>query len=178
MAKSYFSCANCGKDVTVAGRNRADADRRAKWSEKSGSVCGDCYRKQRAEKNAREAAEAAQVAADAGLPAVIGVSEKQVAYGEAMRARAIDARLKAAQETLDAHKSVMTKWLSPIDAEIAIAEFFDAIAACCFDMDRNTSAKFWIEDTPRDYREWFLRKIMDEGRAPISRAVYMTKGAD
>lgn len=39
MARSTYSCPKCGADVTVEGRNRRDADGRAKWALNRGILC-------------------------------------------------------------------------------------------------------------------------------------------
>lgn len=80
MAKSYFSCAKCGADTLVVGRNRADADRLAAWHQKQGHICAACESEQHAIQNAA----AGDANAAAGLPALTG-SEKQVAWAETIR---------------------------------------------------------------------------------------------
>lgn len=80
MAKAQFHCAECGDLVTIVGRNRSDADRKAKWHEAEGHLCDECEAKRLAEENAVAAAQNA----DAGLPALSG-SDKQVAWAESIR---------------------------------------------------------------------------------------------
>jgi hypothetical protein len=88
MAKSSFHCAECGASVQVIGRNRSDADRLAKYREQSGALCHDCWKKQREAERAAESQQAAEEAAQAGLPVLQG-TEKQVAWAETIRAQAL-----------------------------------------------------------------------------------------
>lgn len=88
MAKSSFHCAECGASVQVIGRNRSDADRLAKYREQSGALCHDCWTKQREAGRAAESQKAAEEAAQMGLPVLQG-TEKQVAWAETIRARAL-----------------------------------------------------------------------------------------
>ena len=80
MAKSSFPCAECGAQVQLVERNRAQADRSAAWHASQGHVCDDCKAKHLAAENA--AAAAANAAA--GLPELTG-SPKQAAWAETIR---------------------------------------------------------------------------------------------
>ncbi len=80
MAKATFNCAECGASVTIVGRNRSEADRKAKWHEAQGHICQECENKRRAEENDK----AALANKELGLPALTG-SEKQTAWAETIR---------------------------------------------------------------------------------------------
>jgi hypothetical protein len=79
----------------VVGRNRADADRLAEYRTEQESLCHDCWTLQRDEERAASAQQAAETAAQAGLPVLQG-TEKQIAWAETIRAnvmKTLDAAL-------------------------------------------------------------------------------------
>ena len=80
MAKAYFECATCNARVSVVGRNRSEADRKAQWHQDQEHICQACTEKQREADNAASA----QRNAAAGLPELIG-SEKQKQWAEKLR---------------------------------------------------------------------------------------------
>ena len=80
MAIATCVCPDCGATFgpRVDGYNRRDADDRAAWMEQHPGYCAECYRKHQRE-------EAGKVAAELHLPAIEGVSDKQIAYAESLR---------------------------------------------------------------------------------------------
>jgi hypothetical protein len=64
--------------------NRTDAERKADWMLFQGRVCDDCTQKERAQENTKAALENAKT----GLPVLQG-SEKQIAWAETLRAKAL-----------------------------------------------------------------------------------------
>lgn len=85
MAKSTYTCPTCGAAETVVARNRAEADRTARWMRDSGRVCQACRQREQAARSA-EIAAASQAA---GLPALVG-SERQIVWAESLRRQMLD----------------------------------------------------------------------------------------
>ena len=169
MARAEFQCAECGKDVPVVGRNRADADRLAAWHAKQGHICADCEAKHRAEENAK----AAEANAQAGLPALSG-SDKQVSWAETIRAtmladlqglrplvliatKAIAAnddldeaeqQIRTIINTLDGRaRNLYPHWTAELAHEITTIERLDALQAV---ISKQQKAAWWIDH--RDVR--------------------------
>lgn len=84
MAKGRITlnCSNCGTPVEMSRtfNSRREADRWEEQMTDSTTLCKDCYRK---EQNAK----AEKATKDLELPAIEGVSEKQVTYAENLRRR-------------------------------------------------------------------------------------------
>lgn len=174
MAKAEFLCAVCGNGVQAVGRNRADANRLAKWHEAEGHLCAACTTQQHAAENA-VAAEANQ---SAGLPSLTG-SEKQVAWAETIRAQILrdleriapivaaygsvtqmrlasdderDAILKRAREAADSIESPgrapYEMWAREVLHEVESADFYAAMLEV---VRRQTRASWWIDNRSTGY---------------------------
>ena len=72
-----FSCGHTG-EVQLFGSNK-DRERKTKWYEES-ALCPECYKKQQEERGKA-------LAAEYNLPEITGVSDKQIAFAEALRGR-------------------------------------------------------------------------------------------
>ena len=72
-----FSCGHTG-EVQLFGSNK-DRERKIKWYEES-ALCPECYKKQQEERGKA-------LAAEYNLPEITGVSDKQIAFAEALRGR-------------------------------------------------------------------------------------------
>lgn len=98
MAKAiaHCICPDCGAtfERRVDGFNRHDADSRAAWMEQRPGYCVKCYRKHQREK-------AGKVAAELHLPAIHGVSDKQVAYAEDLRGRFVAEYRSLVEDAVD-----------------------------------------------------------------------------
>lgn len=154
MAKADYKCPSCGEWVRVTGINRADADRKAQWSEATGKLCYECYSKIKAaaiEEERRAALEAAlAVKAEAGLPEMVG-SEKQIAWAETIRAAQREKLLEA-----------LPRAITP-QIEAYFREEIDAYLA-------ETSAHRWIERRDNEVgARWLGQKIYE--RAMTEKAV-------
>lgn len=80
VANTIISCPSCSGDVQIEGRNNKDADRNAKYFLENGRVCDDCTYLERIVR-AREYADSIE------LPALEGVSKKQIDYADVCRER-------------------------------------------------------------------------------------------
>jgi hypothetical protein len=152
MATAIYECPACKKNVQIIGRNRNEADRRAKWFTKEARICSDCSHAAELVARAQETAAAAAAAQAEGLPALEG-TPKQIAYAEALRRRLIDAypALLAAMldnvryRYVDRAEIVSDAVFNAIEAEV-----IDASAVVLIDIKQVTDCKFWIEDANRD----------------------------
>ena len=85
-AKAECKCSVCGKDFTVERSygSRADADHFEAYAAENYTECPACY----CARMEREREQKALAAIEAyGLPQIVGVSDKQVSYAEALRKR-------------------------------------------------------------------------------------------
>lgn len=126
--------------MTVEGRNRRDADGRAKWALNRGILCDAC---QRAEFKAAHEAKVAAASADprnADLPSLTG-SEKQVAWATALRLEAIQKIEDTAQTLIaSAQKADAAQFSSE-----QVREMVDAIALAAIELRDRTEARDWID---------------------------------
>lgn len=88
MAKHYItrSC-NHEEIVDIAGPVK-DRDRRAAYE--ASKLCAACHQEELKKKRERDAAAAREKADLQGLPTLVGISEAQVNYAEAVRRSALD----------------------------------------------------------------------------------------
>lgn len=75
-------CATCGGtfEKIAFKYNREQADSWKAWAEENCTTCPECWKKEQDEKGKA-------LASEYGLPEITGVSEKQIAYAETLRAR-------------------------------------------------------------------------------------------
>ena len=87
MARANCRCKTCGTEFEKIAlkRNRAEADSWERWAVEYYDECDDCTKKRLDAKHAEEAAEAAKMAEEIGLPALEG-STKQIQWAESIRA--------------------------------------------------------------------------------------------
>lgn len=86
MAKAVAECKckKCGATFfkeAIRG-NRADADNWETWASENYDLCPDCYKAEKAEK---EAEKYAVLVSKYNFPTIEGVSEKQIAYADKLR---------------------------------------------------------------------------------------------
>lgn len=109
-AKSAFECPVCNKESVVVGRNRADADRLARWILSHGGLCVACEAKRRAEKSAESAARNK----DAGLPSLHG-SAPQILWAERIREVMLD-DLRALRPVVEIAVTTMARGADACDS--------------------------------------------------------------
>lgn len=84
MAKAIAECkcSKCGATFTKTAikYNREQADSWKAWAEENCKTCPDCWKQEQDEAGK-------ELAAEYNLPQITGVSEKQIAYAESLRAR-------------------------------------------------------------------------------------------
>ena len=78
MANSYYECPHCGDDISVEGRNRREADRKAEWFKSEERVCRTCW-KENEEKSTNEITNSLMLPNLEGTP-------KQVVWAKKIRA--------------------------------------------------------------------------------------------
>lgn len=149
-ATATYCCSTCGATVhrQVDAYNRRMADERAAYLSGQGGLCEACWRVERdAKREAEHSAEtmaAAALAAETGLPALVG-SPKQIAWAESIRAKALAANkpvsLRPATQELADHFRITLEELVARQAEIN-----DAAIAARRDLETETSAKWWIDN--------------------------------
>lgn len=143
VARAYVHCQTpgCNGQGQIHERNRRTADSKAAWLEKQGWTCETCRQKVR---EAENAAAAAQNEAR-GLPTLAG-SEKQVAWAETIRAKAIPeieaARAKSVADSL----AMMARELGREPTEAELEELSDAFALLAHEAIHETSARVWIDE--------------------------------
>lgn len=147
MARSKFTH-SCGHGGTCDGRNRADADRRA--SRFATQPCWDC------EKQATNAA--AQATAQAAGWLALQGTPKQIAYAEALRA----SKLPKLDEALAILRAALRDGL-PLAVQ---AEMQDALILVEDEIRAETSAKFWIEEPPRDWNRYIQDQLISRNLVP------------
>lgn len=130
MAKASFNCAECGAPVTIVGRNRSEADRKAEWHEQQEHICQECENKHRAEENAK----AAQTNKKTGLPALTG-SEKQVAWAETIRKDKLERAEKIGELVALAQSESHLEALDA-DGRAKIKEEFSGLLESCSEAER------------------------------------------
>jgi len=132
MAK-YHITHSCGHTVThnIVGTN-AHGERDRREQQLTSQVCSDCYRAEQT---------AAAVEANAGLPALSG-SEKQIAWAESIRAKAV-ASLEEARAQINHEHPLATRAGELIDDVLAQSE-----------------ARYWIDNRGCRYdMAWLASKI-------------------
>ncbi len=149
----YTVTYSCGHSDTVQlyGPTK-DRERKIAWFEKSGR-CASCYRALKAaerveQEKANEAENIASADANlvAGLPALTG-SEKQIAWAETIRAKALAAPLNAPRTAKPATQDKADQLGITIEALTAILQGIqDAGAAARNRLETESSAKWWIEN--------------------------------
>lgn len=176
MARATYTCPSCNaRTIEVTGRNRADAESRAKWARDHDRVCRSCYEQRIAVERQAQAQTARDTAAADHLPALTGVSDKQIAYGETVRARVRAQRASLESEMMDdiarfvrtARKHGLA---SADEAAAAEEEARDAFAAICVEMDRETEARYWL-DLPDGILERMMRDAGTRGYLPVFTAI-------
>jgi len=142
MAK-YQITRSCGhtETVNICGPGK-DRDRKAEYE--SGKLCYECYQaKQRAERDAA-AAQAAETAAETGLPELTG-SEKQIKWALQIRAE------KLAE--IDGYRAQLAN--APSDADRQTAEgIMNWIAA-------QAAAAWWIDNRDLSGRQMIQARYRD-----------------
>lgn len=90
IAKITLTCTECGKtfEHRKECRNRADADSHEAWARENIDLCPDCYRAQQ-QRIAQAAVLAALESHSITLPQLTGASDKQIAYAQSVRIRAL-----------------------------------------------------------------------------------------
>jgi DNA-directed RNA polymerase subunit RPC12/RpoP len=131
MAKTEYTCAECGASVTVWGRNRSEANRLARWHESEGHLCSDCEAKRLAEKNRK----AADANATTGLPQLTG-SEKQIAWAETLRQKML-ANARAYAPLMRILRDSFTMDATPLEDIPGIREEMRAAVADVAERDRH-----------------------------------------
>lgn len=129
MAKAsvIITCTTCGKEFRheAIRTNRREADSYAEWAKDHITTCPACYRAQQTD--AAEARYAERCAA-LGLPELIGVSDKQIAYAHKVR-----------REFLADHYAAVEQWITlfrhPDFAQV-LPETIDKARAQSREMDR------------------------------------------
>ena len=88
IANIDLKCSECGCTFTHRKecRNRREADSYESWAADHITTCPECSRKERQERNA-SALQSKLDELGISLPAIEGVSDKQVAYAESVRER-------------------------------------------------------------------------------------------
>lgn len=143
MATAYAECkcATCGAEFTkiMYGTNRRDADSKAEWAAGYFDECDDCYKARKLRE--REAANtvAAQEAEAAGLPELVG-SEKQVAWANTLRKKALDKARDEFTEILDAAREEDNPPESIAAAERTFERFIRLVC------DAAPQASWWIDN--------------------------------
>lgn len=94
IGKYIGTCAECGAEFEYRKvcSNRTEADRYEDWARENITVCKACAAKAYAAQAADRVAEILQQY-DVTLPQITGVSDKQIAYAESIRARALGKNL-------------------------------------------------------------------------------------
>jgi hypothetical protein len=169
MAKANFKCADCGAPTPTSGRNRADADRRARWEESKDSVCEDCTRKRNAAKSVQAAAENQM----SGLPSLTG-TPKQIAWAEtirrdriAMTETAMGYAINGARPTDTAPNRISLCYAIEDLTSMRCGALGDMILTAMADvMRRQSAACWWIDTRGMRYQE-IANTLDDEIRAEL-----------
>lgn len=161
MAKEEVQCATegCEGRMTIVGRNRRDADYRAKKMRERGWTCRDC--------DNREAVARAEAS---GLPPLEG-TEKQIAWAATLRESTLSrvdqifaaARsIRAGQQALGFYSEVLELAnLIFVAGEPAVCEAIEA-------MRTETDARFWIDgrlERITDRLSGIVKRLADESHA-------------
>lgn len=106
IATVEIKCEKCGKTFTVRREcyNRRDAENYEKWAIDNISTCPACRRLYSDE-------ERTKLVEEYNLPAISGVSEKQIAYADSLRTKFLIAK----REWVETYHS----WLADVDWSIA-----------------------------------------------------------
>lgn len=153
MAKASYICPDCKTTLTISGYNRSEADRRARNMEQRGERCRDC-------ENKIESEAAAEAAKAAGLPELTG-SEKQIAWAEAIRARALKS---LAAQIPDARRG-FDYLCKGLPAE-AWGEIDDAFALIESEIRGITAARTWIDEHSRGLGAGYVQnQIVSRGES-------------
>ena len=107
MAKAVAECKcrKCGATFfkeAIRG-NRADADNWETWAAQHYDLCPDCYKAEKAEK---EAEKYAVLVSKYNFPTIEGVSEKQIAYADKLRCKFVVANEADMDEAVNFWNSV------------------------------------------------------------------------
>lgn len=172
MAKATRTCPACHTEtMTFVAQNRKEAERFADWKVESGAVCDACTATQREE----QSQQAAQQAADQGLPTLRG-TEKQVAWAETIRSDllGIAAKLADAVTLLQAgdvdaarvaYRNVPVTW-QPNDfsfrsLDLTEAQVSEAALAVCRILAEQQDAGWWIDFRGASF-EQLVREFRDQ----------------
>jgi hypothetical protein len=161
MARATYSCTDCGSTIEVTGRNRADADSRARWGEKNRPLCWECEKRHRTAKLAAAGAVAAEAAQQAGLPALTG-SAKQIAWAETIRAAALPAiEREAADSAALVGGRRLVEGNYPAEAAALLTEVADAAALIVAEARAQTDASWWIDNRDAEVRarQWLITTL-------------------
>lgn len=115
MAIAQFTliCPTCGKEFKVrkVKQNRADCESYEEWAKEHPWNCPDCFK---AEAEAERAADTERIEAKYHLPAIIGVSEKQIAYASRLRYEYFAEEEKRIDETIKVHSELTEEQVQQI----------------------------------------------------------------
>lgn len=135
------------------GKGFGGRESRAEWLRQQ--PCLTCKReaetKARANANAADAEQSAAANLASGLPALVG-TERQIAWAESIRAKAIAAelnRVHAMSSSLDMPQRLREAGLTQADYEIRRHAVYDAGVAARLTIETETSAKWWIDNRNR-----------------------------
>lgn len=133
MAKEVFLCGKCKENwVTVIGRNRKEAERRAKWLMDS-EVCSECKQSERDEENKK----AIEFSSEMGWCELKG-SEKQVAWANTIRKNKIGLLLSEYNANLIDEEIIKSLGINKED----LVSFKKAIILV---LSNKECASFWID---------------------------------
>lgn len=107
-------CATCGGtfEKIAFKYNREQADSWKAWAEENCTTCPECWKKEQDEKGKA-------LAAEYNLPEITGISDKQIAYAETLRARYMlnsDCELKKLSKIIN---ELRTEHRAELDAMLA-----------------------------------------------------------
>ncbi|MBJ7543289.1 hypothetical protein JDN41_06940 [Rhodomicrobium udaipurense] len=136
-----------GRTRRNLGSSKSQRDWLAK--KRAEEICPDCAEKALAEKRAAESAAAAQTAAEAGLPPLVG-TPRQVAWAETIRADALTRRENDAEEVAArcAKAAALSQKFDGAtldDVALLASTARDAALAAAGYLRTETSAKWWID---------------------------------
>ncbi|MEW5425092.1 hypothetical protein [Amorphus sp. 3PC139-8] len=140
MAKATYSCPSCGKTITVEGRNRRDADRRAAWYAEQEKLCRAC--EQAEFKRAYETEKQAVLASADGLPVLTGGTDKQNDFAAVCRARFLPALEAAADATVEHAERICR---NRDDRDQAVAEVREAVSLLVREIRETGDIDFWLD---------------------------------
>lgn len=115
MAIAQFTliCPTCGKEfeVRTVRQNRTACKEFEEWARKYPWNCPECFK---AEAKAERAADTERIEAKYHLPAIEGVSEKQIAYASRLRYEAFKDREKDIDKTIELQSELTDEQIQQI----------------------------------------------------------------